>query len=160
MMAQRPLSTGDLALKTSTRMLIERVGGLAAAASCTRVGTTVLSGYQSPHICQFIALDVLDRLEEVSEASPITELLVQRRGYTLTRLDETASESLPHLVAKLSQEFGEFHQAFAEGLADGVLCAADEAALEREITHVVRKGMRILAALQGHRAQRKIRGPA
>ncbi|MFC4169571.1 phage regulatory CII family protein [Teichococcus aestuarii] len=157
-MLRQPLSTDDMALKTLTRLLIEQVGGLEAAATYTRVNRSVLSGYQNPHQPHFMPVDVVGRLEHAARRVPITEELARRAGYSLVQPGEVATESVPLLMARFSQEAAELHQAFAEGLADGELCARDDAALEREVTHVLRKATRLLAALHAKRGLSQLPG--
>ena len=141
------IAPDDLVLKTLTRVLIERVGGLDAAASCTRVGRSVLSGYQSPHVAQFIPEDVSTRLECVAVAPILTEERARRVGYQLVRADGAVRGNVPQLLAKLGGECAELHAAFAEAISDGHLCATDRAAITREASHVLRKVSDLLAAL-------------
>lgn len=160
MLAPRDLSAEDLALKSRARLLIERVGGLDAAAACSRVSRSVLSGYQSPHVCQFMPVDVIARLEQVAEAPLVTEELARRAGYALTRSSSTVRGSVPELLARLGGECAELHAAFAKGIADGELCEVDRAAITQEATHVLRKVSDLLAVLDMRPGSIQHRGPA
>ncbi|MFC7611346.1 hypothetical protein [Teichococcus aestuarii] len=156
-MLRQPLSTDDMALKTLTRLLIEQVGGLEAAATYTRVNRSVLSGYQNPHQPHFMPVDVVGRLEHAAVAGADHRGTGAPRRLQLVQPGEVATESVPLLMARFSQEAAEL-QAFAEGLADGELCARDDAALEREVTHVLRKATRLLAALHAKRGLSQLPG--
>ncbi|MDI3308354.1 MAG: hypothetical protein QJR07_14775 [Acetobacteraceae bacterium] len=68
-MTDRVLTLEERALKTLTRKLIDGVGGIDAAASCTNVGRSQIANYQSLISDQFIRIDVLNQLERVAQNS-------------------------------------------------------------------------------------------
>ncbi|MFC7611408.1 hypothetical protein [Teichococcus aestuarii] len=156
-MLRQPLSTDDMALKTLTRLLIEQVGGLEAAATYTRVNRSVLSGYQNPHQPHFMPVDVVGRLEHAAAGAD------HRGTGAPRRLQPGAAGRSGHREraaadGTLQPGGGRVAPAFAEGLADGELCARDDAALEREVTHVLRKATRLLAALHAKRGLSQLPG--
>jgi NTP pyrophosphatase (non-canonical NTP hydrolase) len=148
----RPMTEGDLALKAMTRLLIERAGGLDAAAAATRVGRSQLANYYSPHHDQFAPVDVVARLEDIAEEPMLTEELLRRRGLVASKPQGSASASIHTGLAALAGEMCELHRAYAEGLADGQLCDKDRAAMERELQDVMRQAGNLLADLHARLA--------
>lgn len=160
MMISTRLGIEDLALKARARLLVERVGGLDAAAACTRVGRSQFAAYQSPHHDQFMPADVIARLEEVAQEPLLTEELARRAGYALSRPQGDAAACISQALARLAKESADLHGAVALGLSDGQLCPADEAAIEREAMQVKRVVNDLLAGLWARRSLAQIRGPA
>jgi len=148
------LNSEQLALKALTRNLIERVGGLDAAASCTRVGRSQLANYCSPHHDHFLPIDILQRLEKVAEDATLTEELLRHHGLVATRPQgSTSTGSVLAGLALLAAEMSDLHRASAEGLADGELCRDDKIRIERELQDVIRQASGLMADLHARLAQ-------
>ena len=138
----------DRAWKTLARALIERVGGIDAAASVTRVGRAQLSNYQSIEHDQVMPADVAARLEEIAREPIITSELARRAGYALVPTEPMSPCDLGEVLEKLGKEVGEVFSAFATALADGHTTDDERACIARELQDVIAASHRALAAVQ------------
>lgn len=136
------------ALRTLTRVLVERLGGLDAAAACTRVNRSRLAEYYAPQGDAFIPADVLADLEAVAEAPLVTAELARLAGCALLPLRSVAEEELARLLAELGQEVAQAFGAYAEALRAGRCPIQDRARLAAEVGDIVRVGQEILGALR------------
>lgn len=66
-----------LMLRSRTKLLIERLGGVEAAADFTRVGKSMLSNYQTRNGTDFIPVDVMMDLERAAEEPIVSRELVR-----------------------------------------------------------------------------------
>jgi len=142
-----PLTAEQLALKAFTRSLIDKLGGLDAAATCCRVGRSQLANYCSPHHDQFLPIDILQRLELVAEDASLTEELLRPHGLVATRPQGSAATSLLAGLALLAAEMSDLHRVSAEGMEDGQLCRDDKLRIERELQDVIRQASGLMADL-------------
>ncbi|MBP0493047.1 phage regulatory CII family protein [Pararoseomonas indoligenes] len=143
-------SSPDLAFKTLVRALVERVGGLDAAAACTRVRRAQLSNYQSLNVDDaFVPVDVIWRLERIAGEPLITQELANRAGYTIVAVEPIAEGELAALLAKVGAESGHVFSAFAEAMADdGQVNAQERGEIARELQDLIRAASRALGHLQ------------
>lgn len=74
-----------LALKAFTRALIEKAGGLEAAATRTRVGKSQLHEYGNPDKRDFIPIDVVADLEADVGEPIVSRALAHTAGFALVR---------------------------------------------------------------------------
>ena len=137
----------DMALKVKARLLIERVGGLEAAASCTRIGKSQLANCQSAHSDQYLPIDVVCRLEEIVGEPIVTKELARRAHYRMERLDDGKPGDAMKYVADVAKEMNDVLAAMATGMADGRLCADDMARLQRELLDVSRRAAEAASAM-------------
>ncbi|MFH5924575.1 phage regulatory CII family protein [Roseomonas xinghualingensis] len=129
-----------MAFKTLARVLIEKAGGLEAAAACLRgrVGRSQLANYQSPHHDQFMPVDVAIRLTEVTGDIALIEAMAERAGYRLTPIGAVEPGCAVRSVAAVAKETNEALQALADGMGDGALCGRDVARIRSEMLDIAR----------------------
>lgn len=147
MSASAPFSA-DRALKTLSRALVEAVGGLDAAAACTRVQRSSLASYYAPNLPAFMPVDVVGRLEEVAEQPLLTAELARRAGYELVPVRPIGRGELAALIARLGAEVAETFATYATAMADGRLTAEERATLAREVADIKRAADAVLGALR------------
>ncbi|WP_043836317.1 phage regulatory CII family protein [Muricoccus aerilatus] len=138
-MNDRP-TPADMPLKALTRDLIEAAGGLDAAAACLRgrVGRSQLANYQSPHHEQFMPIDVLCRLAQVTGRVELISEMAARVSHRLVPEDAAAAGCAVEAVAAVMKEVSEAGGALARGMADGSLSVDDEEAVRSELLDVSR----------------------
>jgi hypothetical protein len=135
-------SSAEAALKALTRVLLDRVGGLDAAAAVLNSGSTrgvrrsQLANYYNPHCNQFLPIDLLARLEEVVGEPVVTAELARRAGQVLSRPAGMPSPCMMQDLARLAAESADLHRVVAESLSDGQLCDEDLVRIEREATQM------------------------
>lgn len=152
-MTLHPLSPEQLALKALTRNLIDKLGGLDAAASCCRVGRSQLANYCSPHQDQFLPIDILQRLERVAEDAALTEELLRQHGLVAVRPQGSPAASILSGLALLAAEMSDLHRVSAEGMEDGQLCRDDKLRIERELQDVIRQASGLMADIHARLAR-------
>lgn len=152
----------DLSFKTLARVLVERVGGLEAAAACTRVRRAQLGNYQSPNADEaFMPVDVVARLEHVAGEPLITQYLANRAGYAIIPVEPVAEGELAALLARVGAESGAVFTAYAEAMAgDGKVDEAERAAIARELGDLIRAATMALGHLRPPAAVPSIGGAA
>lgn len=129
-----PPALEDRALKTLFRALVTEAGGLDAAEACVRVGRSRLAEYYHLHGNAFAPVDVVARLEAIVGRPLVTAELARRAGCALEALPAGAAAGrIDVLLARVGAEIGQVNAAYAEALADGGLCADDNARLAREV---------------------------
>lgn len=154
-------SAADAALKSLTRVLIERVGGVDAAAAVLNNGHTrgvkrsQVANYYNPACDQFLPIDLAARLEEVAVGEPVvTAELARRAGYVLTRPAAAPGDCVLRELADVQAEAADLSRALAEGLQDGHLCAEDLARIEREGAQLHTQLSELMATLSARRSPR------
>jgi hypothetical protein len=140
----------DIAFKTLARVLVERVGGLDAAAACTRVRRAQLGNYQNPQQDDaFMPVDVLARLELVAGEPLLTRELATRAGCALVPVEPVREGELAALLARVGAESGAVFTAYAEALSDnGRVDAQERSAIARELQDLIRAATAALGHLQ------------
>ena len=129
----------DRALKTLFRELVDRAGGVDAAAACTRVARASLSNYGNPHHPSFAPIDVVARLETLVGEPLITTCLARRAHCALVPVEPVREGDLSMLLAHVGRESGEVFQAYGEALAnDGQVCAEERAEISRRLADLAR----------------------
>ncbi|WP_338661756.1 hypothetical protein VQH23_16165 [Pararoseomonas sp. SCSIO 73927] len=137
----------DMPLKVATRLLIEKVGGLEAAASCTRIGKSQIANCYSPTSDQHLPIDVVCRLEEIAGEPLVTKELARRSRHRLERLDDGKPGDAMKHVAAVATEMNDVLAAMAAGMSDGRLCAEDLGRLQRELLDVSVRAAAAAAAM-------------
>lgn len=137
------------ALKAASRQLVNAAGGTVAAAAVTRGDHQSISRYGSAHpdnADRFMPIDVLADLESECEQPLLTKELARLSGHLLVPVPHVvrSGTALGVVTAKALKETSEVFVALADSMGDGKLCAADAAAIGREIDEALAK----LAALK------------
>lgn len=138
--------------KTLTRALIERLGGLDAAAATVRLGRSRLADCQHLHTEAVLPVDVVARLEAVAGEPLITAELARRAGCVLVPVQPIAEGEDAEMMAHIGREVGEVFAAYAAGMRDGSLCGEDRAGLSRELGDLHRR----VLAMMGRLAEPKL----
>jgi hypothetical protein len=153
MSPRRDVPEAHRALKTLFRAVLQRCGGLDAAASCVRVGRSQLANYTDMHSDQFAPLDVVAELEAVAGEPLVTAELARRAGCLLVPMVTGGEESLAQYMAQLGRELGEVFAGYAGAMADdGRVDAAEAEGMERELGDLIRVATRALGTLRQGRA--------
>ena len=140
-------------LKALARDLIEKAGGLDAAAACLRgrVGRSQLANYQSPNHEQFMPADVICRLTLVTGEVGLLAEMASRCGYRLEPAGTAVAGCAVQGVAAVIQEVSEVAQALSHGMADGDLSPADLSVVEKEMHDVARVATERAASIRSSR---------
>lgn len=146
----------DLALrglKTAMRALVQRVGGLEAAATVTRVRPSQLASYYDPHQPQqLMPADVVADLEHVAGEPLVTAQLARLAGHMLLPMSPGFG-SEARAIAAVFQETGELGARWASAMDDGQLDDADRERVLAELGDLQRaaaRAMALLTAKKGH----------
>ena len=75
------------AVKTAFKNLIADLGGIDAAASCTRIGRSQIANYGMAGNEQFVPVDVLMDLEQVGGFPHVTAALARTQGFVLVPIE-------------------------------------------------------------------------
>lgn len=125
------------AIKTATHLLIDRVGGLAAAASACNKSVSRLSEFQSRnHPDAIMPLDTALMLEMVAGEPIMTAVLARMQGFSVARPDATNTPEIGRAVALAARSAGAATAAFMEAQADGHIDAGEAAELRRHFETV------------------------
>ncbi len=105
------------ALKTATKLVINALGGLEAAATCCRVGKSQLSDYCNINGDKFILADVTMELERVAGTPFLTAALALTAGYTLVPIEPLRERNtLAMLLSAIGKDTGELFATAAMAL--------------------------------------------
>ncbi len=136
-------------LKTAFKMLIADLGGLDAAASCTRVKRSNLSDYGAPGKDFAVPSDVIADLETVAGTPRVTSALARIQGYTLVPIEFSGDQSaLSVLLATMGKDVGELFATAAAVLAHGRPTDAERETLLREFDEIRRVSTESIAFLK------------
>lgn len=152
----KPLHPRDYAaLKTAFRRLVDKIGGVEAAASYCRVHFSKIAEYYSPnHPLRFVPADVIADLEAAAEEPIVTRELARIAGYTMTPFDASGDPMHSALGAAL-RESAEAAACGLDALGDGVVSDDEAAIIGAHAADSVRRWS-LVAAIAG----RKIGGGA
>jgi hypothetical protein len=122
-------------VKSMTRALVERVGGIEAAAMFTRVGRSHIARYYEPHGLEFMPADVVADLEDVAGAPILTRALADLAGYVLfPKPPSVADARWARELGRLAAETGDVMKRLGDSLADdGRISAAEAARIRKEV---------------------------
>jgi hypothetical protein len=139
---------GVAALKTATRALVARLGGLEAAASVCRLQVSRLAECQSlNHPGALLPIDVVVQLEAVAEEPVVSRVLLGALGLGVAVPGEAVGASIGQAVAAMTRGAGDAAAEFMEARADGVVDVAEETRLRERFTAVRDGADAALAAL-------------
>lgn len=111
-----------IALKNTTRRLINLAGGLDSASAACRTSSTSLGRFQNVNDKQFVPADVIADLEADINEPLVTRALALLAGYELTPVSQ-APEKCPtdptQMVARIAHELGDLAAIVEDMDADG-----------------------------------------
>ena len=138
------------AIKTATHLLLDRVGGLVAAASACNKSVSRLSEFQSRnHPDAIMPLDTVLMLEVVAGEPILTSAIARLQGLTLARPDAAAAPEIGRAVALAARSLGVATAAYVEAQTDGRIDASERADLARHFQTVRDAADAALAGLTG-----------
>ncbi len=118
------------ALKTAARVLIQRLGGIDAAATCTRVGRSNLAEYGSlHHPDRHMPVDVVADLEMIAGEPLVTAALARAAGFTLVPLALPAGGDAVLHLQRVARQSGTVLSSAVAALSDGTIDADEREAL-------------------------------
>lgn len=140
-----------LLLKAATRALVERLGGIEAAAAVPgcRVGKSVLAAAYAPSEPGSAAIDVIAALEAAAGEPLVTAELARQAGCRLVPLVE-AAESDALILGRLAASMaagGRLADTVARALADGALSPTERAQAQADLALALAALGRLGAAL-------------
>lgn len=139
-----------LAIKTATRLLITRVGGLEAAASVCRLAASALSECSSRnHLERMLPLDVALQLEEVAGEPIVTAALARIQGRSLASPDPGAVPAVANAVGAVVAQAGALAAQLIAAQADGHVCEVERAQMRGVAEQVRDAAEATLAGLSG-----------
>jgi hypothetical protein len=122
------------AVKTGTKMLVQDLGGVDAAATVTRVGRSQLSAYTMLTDERFIPADVVMDLEFAAGTPRVTAALARAQGYGLVPVEPMREKSaLAVLLSRIGKDVGELFATSSTALSHPALTEAERADLIREL---------------------------
>jgi hypothetical protein len=125
------------ALKTALKRLVSDLGGLAAAASCTRVGTTLLSDYGNVDNERMTPVDVVLDLEMIGGYPHITSALASLQGYSLVMTEPKRLKcELAVIAARIGQDSAKLLGDAAAALAHERPTAAEMVSLSNDLAEL------------------------
>jgi hypothetical protein len=137
------------AIKTAIKLVIADLGGLDAAATCTRVKRSQLGDYGSPGIESFMPADVIADLETVAGTPHVTAALARAQGFMLLPIEFSGDHSaLSVLLATMGKDVGELFATAAAVLAHGTPTDAERETLLREFDEIRKVSMESIAFLK------------
>ena len=140
-------ATDRAAIKTATRLLVKRVGGLDAAASACRYAKSAIAATYDPHrMDRSMPIDVVADLEAVAEAPLITEVLARLSGHALVPIGAGGGMEA-QAIARVGQRAAEVFAAWAAAHADARVTDAERQRVAQELLELQRACMQAVAAL-------------
>ena len=130
-------------LKLLTRELIQACGGLAEAAQASRYDVTRLSRCQTPSTPDFLAIDVVGKLEAYCGKAIISQALVDEQP------DQLASADLLNEACEVNEAGGELQRVVRLAAQDGKITPREEDEIRRHADGVIRQAHDVLAAIGG-----------
>ncbi|WP_325395490.1 hypothetical protein [Acidocella sp.] len=134
-MTERQFAPADYnAMKTAMKLVIADLGGIDAAASCTRVGRSQIADYGVSGKDTFAPADVVMDLERVGGTPHVTAALARAQGYMLVPIDMPRERGvLASLMAEIGRDVGELFATAATALAHDKLTDQERQDLLREL---------------------------
>lgn len=141
------------ALKTAFRALVQRVGGLDAAATVTRVRPSQIAAYYDPNQPQqLMPADIVADLERVAGEPLVTAQLARLAGHMLVPM-MAGLGSEARAIAAVFQETGELGARWASAMEDGHLDDAEVGRVQTELADLHRAAGAAMALLAGRKGR-------
>ncbi|MDL2172029.1 MULTISPECIES: hypothetical protein [Asaia] len=134
-------------LKTATQAAIRHLGGVEAAASCTRVGKTQISEYQNRNSSHVAPVDVAVALDLYAQEPLILASMAAIEGYALLPLtfgEGCAATAMGDVAASASGTL----TAALRALADGEIDRPEAQDLSLRLSHLIRISTDALQKMQ------------
>jgi hypothetical protein len=133
-------------LKTAFKRVLDDLGGIEAAASCTRVGKSQLSDYGNIACDKMVPVDVVLDLELVSGQPHVTAALAATQGFELLPVDKRPTHELLASLARIADDNGRLFGDVAR-MIGGMPTEHHRSLLRRHLTNVVAAAREALAAV-------------
>lgn len=137
-------------VKTATKQALDLVGGIDAAASCSRVGRSQLSEYSNRNSVQVVPIDIAIGLDQYAQQPLILAAMARVEGYTLLAI-ELGEGDVAVSMERIARGAGELLATTVRVLSDGVVSAAEAAELTHglsDLNRVIHQALGVLHALQ------------
>lgn len=134
-------------LKTATQAAIRHLGGVEAAASCTRVGKTQISEYQNRNSAHIAPIDVAVALDVFAQEPHILAAMAMIEGYALLPIafgEGCAATAMGDVAASASGTL----TAALRALADGRIDRSEAQDLSQRLSHLIRISTDALQKMQ------------
>lgn len=140
------------ALKTAVRLMVQQLGGLDAAKSCTRVGTSNLAEYASVHHpARHAPIDVVLDLELIAGEPHVTAALARLQGYRLEPIAPVNSGDVVSPAQRLVRSTADLAAQLLDALADNTITTGERDALLDVAAQARAAADAVLSALQATR---------
>lgn len=137
------------AIKTAVKRLLNDVGGIDAAAACTRGSRTLFSEYGSVTSDRQIPVDVALDLETITGTPHVTAALACAHGYELVRIGQPrAAEHVAVALSKVGQSMAVLFADTATALAAGMVSAPANSILLADLEDAGRLVSEAMAVLR------------
>jgi hypothetical protein len=134
-------------VKTAWKLLVQRLGGGEAAASCTRATRSMASDYGNIHSDRFVPVDVLLDAESVAGEPLVTAALARAQGYELVPITPVSEAILAVEVARLGADVADLFAQIASHLAGAPLSDVQRARALADLSDVKQVVIRAEAIL-------------
>ncbi|GBQ14786.1 hypothetical protein [Swaminathania salitolerans] len=134
-------------LKTATQAAVRLVGGVEAAASCTRVGKTQISEYQNRNSAHIAPIDVAVALDISAQQPVILAAMASITGFALLPIafgEGCAATAMGDVAASASETLS----AALRALADGRIDRSEAQDLSQRLSHLIRISTDALQKMQ------------
>jgi len=136
------------ALKTAVKKVVHEVGGLAAAASCSRVGISQLSDYGNVASDKMVPVDVALDLEMIGGSPHITAQMARLHGYQLMPCDGRPMHELIPALQRIALDNGALFAKTVHILSGGAVSTKERNELASTLADIARASAEALAALE------------
>lgn len=148
------------ALKSGTRLLVDRLGGFEAAAGFTRVKPTRLHNYcDRHHPDDFAPIDVIADLQSVDRDAAALRPLASLIGYQVVVIEPGGQGCEAKAVAAVLRDAAELAASWAEAMEDASLSDAERGAIQQrlaELRQAVDQAMSMLSRQITTAGQRRL----
>ena len=136
-------------LRAALKLDIEALGGLEAAASCTRVGRSQLSDYTNSLADKFVPVDVVLDLESVGGNPRVASCLARALGFELAPVLPRDGSALADELVRIGRDVADLLTHAAHGLKGKELLELDRQAMIQSLDDLRRaaaEAMQLLGA--------------
>ncbi len=144
-------------LRAALKRDIEALGGLEAAAACTRVGRSQLSDYTVPGSDKFVPADVVLDIESVGGNPRVTSGLARALGFELVPVLPRDGSELADELVRIGRDVADLLTHAAHGLKGNKLLEMDRVAMIQALDDLRRasaEAMQLLGAPRADHPQR------
>lgn len=138
-------------LKTSWKLVVADLGGIEAAAACTRVGKSVIAEYGAITSERFVPIDVVADAEAIGGRAHVTAALARAIGCELVPVEARGSGDLAVVLSEIGRDAGRLFATAALALADGAVSPSEREDMIRELDALRRVAGEAQAVLRAGR---------